>query len=170
MPHGLHACTNVAGMTNERALVAKFRSLPRYRFSPAQVRRICAEVVEAELKGKQWNGEEEAVHTVALTEAISERVKGVLYMRAIINSASWYGDPCRCSSTASAWAVISCCGLAVAPHLQRWGSTAIRSWCKWCWARTGSRACAWRRGACGTRRRTTSRPTATRTCVFVLGA
>ena len=58
-----------------RSHVATHTHPPPRRFAPAGVRRVCAEVVEAELHGKQWCGEEEAVLAVAMTDAITKRVK-----------------------------------------------------------------------------------------------
>lgn len=40
------------------------------------VRRVLEETVTSQLQGKAWQGEEEAVWTISLTETIKARVKG----------------------------------------------------------------------------------------------
>ena len=50
------------------------------------VRRVLEETVTSQLQGKAWQGEEEAVWTISLTEAIKTRVKGGCPVRAHLRS------------------------------------------------------------------------------------
>ncbi len=40
------------------------------------MRKICEEVITSELTGKTWNGEEEPVWTVRISEQIKARARG----------------------------------------------------------------------------------------------
>ena len=51
-------------------------AVPPRRFSVAAARRVLEDVVTSQLQGKAWQGEEEAVWTISLTEAIKARIKG----------------------------------------------------------------------------------------------
>ena len=46
------------------------------KFQPSACRKISEEVCKQMLDGKSWNGEEEAVWTVQITEQVKNRVKG----------------------------------------------------------------------------------------------
>ena len=47
-----------------------------FRFSPSAVRKVAEEVVRSVLEDKVWNGEDEAVWTVTITEQVKQRVRG----------------------------------------------------------------------------------------------
>lgn len=47
-----------------------------YRFQPSVVKKICDEILAAELANKTWNGEEEPLWAVRITEQIKTKVKG----------------------------------------------------------------------------------------------
>lgn len=51
------------------------------KFSPSAVQAVCEEVVKAVLDGKVWNGEEETVWTVSITEQIKQKVRELRYSR-----------------------------------------------------------------------------------------
>ena len=51
------------------------------KFSPSAVQKACEEVVNAALTGKAWNGEEEAVWAVDITEQIKEKVRAMGFDR-----------------------------------------------------------------------------------------
>lgn len=59
------------------ALARAPHTFPRpRRFQPSTVRKICEEVITSELTGKTWNGEEEPVWTVRISEQIKARARG----------------------------------------------------------------------------------------------
>ncbi len=45
------------------------------------MKKICEEVIESVLAGKQWNNEEETVWTVSITEKVKQRVRELNYPR-----------------------------------------------------------------------------------------
>ena len=51
------------------------------KFSPSAVQRACEEVVTGALAGKAWNGEEEAVWAVDITEQIKAKVRAMGFDR-----------------------------------------------------------------------------------------
>lgn len=51
------------------------------KFSPSAVRKIAEEVVKSVLGDKVWNGEDEAVWTVTITEQIKQRVRELNFPR-----------------------------------------------------------------------------------------
>jgi hypothetical protein len=51
------------------------------KFSPSLVAKACEEVVCAALAGKAWNGEEEAVWAVDITDQIKDRVRAMGFDR-----------------------------------------------------------------------------------------
>ena len=51
------------------------------KFSPSAVQRACEEVVSGALAGKAWNGEEEAVWAVDITEQIKAKVRAMGFDR-----------------------------------------------------------------------------------------
>ena len=52
----------------------------RSRFSPSAVRKVAEDVVKAVLTDKVWNGEDEAVWTVTITEQVKQRVRGECFI------------------------------------------------------------------------------------------
>jgi tctex1 domain-containing protein 2 len=52
-----------------------------YRFSPSVVKKIIEDVLKGTLEGKTWNGEEETVWTVSISEQIKQKVKELDYPR-----------------------------------------------------------------------------------------
>lgn len=62
-------------LSHPRARAALSFPRPR-RFQPSTVRKICEEVITSELTGKTWNGEEEPVWTVRISEQIKARARG----------------------------------------------------------------------------------------------
>lgn len=48
------------------------------RFHPSEARAVCERVVHEVLDSKTWNGEEEAVWTVQISEKVKAGVKGTL--------------------------------------------------------------------------------------------
>lgn len=48
------------------------------RFSPSAVRKAAEEVIRSVLEDKVWNGEDEAVWTVTITEQVKQRVRGTI--------------------------------------------------------------------------------------------
>jgi hypothetical protein len=51
------------------------------KFSPSAVRAVCEEIVNATLQGKSWNGDEEAVWSVDMTEQIKAKVVAMDFAR-----------------------------------------------------------------------------------------
>lgn len=47
-----------------------------HKFQPAVVKKVCEDVVNGALAGKAWNGEEETVWTVGISEQIKAKVRG----------------------------------------------------------------------------------------------
>ena len=51
------------------------------KFSPSAVKAVCEEILNATLTGKVWNGEEEAVWSVDMTEQIKAKVVAMDFSR-----------------------------------------------------------------------------------------
>jgi len=51
------------------------------KFSPSAVKAVCEEIVNATLQGKAWNGDEEAVWSVDMTEQIKAKVVAMDFAR-----------------------------------------------------------------------------------------
>lgn len=59
----------------------RMRPYDEAKFSPSAVRKIADEVCKAVLDGKKWNGEEEPVWAVQITEQVKARVRALNFAR-----------------------------------------------------------------------------------------
>jgi len=65
-------------VVDDRPVENTYRLVPHdeKRFSPSAARKVCEDVVRANLEGKAWNNDEETVWTVQITEQVKQRVRG----------------------------------------------------------------------------------------------